>query len=137
MDRISLEITELTKDTIRFVLSNCDVSLANALRRVMISEVPTMAIHMVNIYENTSVLHDEFLTQRLALIPFVSDSVDKYKYTWECDCNPGDGECQTCKTYFALSVKNNHSEIREVETLAKVGDVLGYRTPVREYAYPG
>ena len=49
MDRISLEILELTKDTIRFTLSNCDVSLANALRRVMISEVPTMAIHMVNI----------------------------------------------------------------------------------------
>lgn len=86
MDRISLEIIDLTKDTIRFTLSNCDVSLANALRRVMISEVPTMAIHMVNIYENTSVLHDEFLTQRLALIPFVSDQVDRYKYTWECDC---------------------------------------------------
>jgi DNA-directed RNA polymerase II subunit RPB3 len=69
--------------------------MANALRRVMISEVPTMAIHMVNIYENTSVLHDEFITQRLALIPFLSESVDKYKYTWECDCNAdSSNQCQ-------------------------------------------
>jgi DNA-directed RNA polymerase II subunit RPB3 len=54
-----------------------------------------MAIHMVNIYENTSVLHDEFITQRLALIPFLSESVDKYKYTWECDCNAdSSNQCQ-------------------------------------------
>jgi DNA-directed RNA polymerase alpha subunit len=46
--------------------------MANALRRVIISEIPTMAAHMTYIYENTSVLHDEFLTQRIGLIPFYS-----------------------------------------------------------------
>jgi DNA-directed RNA polymerase alpha subunit len=30
--------------TVRFVLSNCDVSVANALRRVMIAEVPVIIL---------------------------------------------------------------------------------------------
>ena len=73
-----------------------------------------MAVHLVNIYENTSVLHDEFLVQRIALIPFVSDAIDKYKYTWECDCGENPDECQICKVYFVLQVKNEDAAIREV-----------------------
>jgi DNA-directed RNA polymerase alpha subunit len=37
MDRAGIEILELSRDTIRFALFNCDVSLANALRRVIIA----------------------------------------------------------------------------------------------------
>jgi len=86
MDKISIEILELTPDFIQFALTGCDVSLANALRRIMIAEVPTLATHLVSISENTSVLHDEFLCQRIGLIPFVSDMVDDFKYPWACIC---------------------------------------------------
>ena len=34
-----IEVQELTDDKIVFKLTNCDTSLANALRRVLISEV--------------------------------------------------------------------------------------------------
>ena len=59
----------MTDLTLRFILSDCDVSVANALRRVMIAEVPvinwihnqTMAIHFVDMIENTSPLMDEML----------------------------------------------------------------------------
>jgi len=40
-------------------------SIANTLRRIMISEIPTMAIEFVNIKGNTSCLHDEHLALRL------------------------------------------------------------------------
>lgn len=39
-----LEIIELRDDFIKFVLSNTDVSMANALRRVMIAEVCRLSI---------------------------------------------------------------------------------------------
>ena len=78
MEKISIEILELSSESIKFALTGCDVSLAHALRRVVIAEVPTLAPHLVSILENTSVLHDEFLCQRIGLIPFVSDAVDDF-----------------------------------------------------------
>lgn len=77
----AIEILELKEDSITFVLSKTDTSIANALRRIMISEVPTMAIDLVEIENNTSVLHDEFIAHRLGLIPLTSSKMDKFNYT--------------------------------------------------------
>ena len=56
-----------------FEISGIDVSLANALRRIMIAEVPTVAIESVYMWNNTSVMHDEVLSHRLGLIPIMVD----------------------------------------------------------------
>ncbi|KAJ9079437.1 DNA-directed RNA polymerase core subunit rpc40, variant 2 [Entomophthora muscae] len=56
-----------------FDLVGVDASFANALRRILIAEVPTMAIENVYILNNTSVIQDEVLAHRLGLIPFVAD----------------------------------------------------------------
>lgn len=47
-----------------------DASLANAYRRILLSEIPTLAIENVYIENNTSVIQDEVLAHRLGLIPF-------------------------------------------------------------------
>ncbi|POR30871.1 DNA-directed RNA polymerases I and III subunit RPAC1 [Tolypocladium paradoxum] len=53
-----------------FSLVGLDASLANAFRRILISEIPTLAIENVYIENNTSVIQDEVLAHRLGLIPF-------------------------------------------------------------------
>ncbi|KYK56860.1 DNA-directed RNA polymerases I and III 40 kDa polypeptide [Drechmeria coniospora] len=53
-----------------FSLVGLDASLANAFRRILISEIPTLAIENVYIENNTSVVQDEVLAHRLGLIPF-------------------------------------------------------------------
>lgn len=52
-----------------FSIIGIDASLANAIRRILIAEVPTLAIEQVFVNNNTSVLADEVLAHRLGLIP--------------------------------------------------------------------
>lgn len=68
-----VEILDLRDDFIKFELFETDASVANALRRVMIAEVPTLAIDLVTIEINTSVMTDEFLAHRLGMIPLFFD----------------------------------------------------------------
>lgn len=79
-----LKVRELRDTYCEFELSDTDASVANALRRVMISWVPTIAIDLVEIEQNTSVLNDEFIAHRLGMIPLVSTRlVDRMKTRYE------------------------------------------------------
>jgi len=64
-----IEILSIAPHAISFILSETDTSMANALRRIMIAEVPTLAIDLVEYSENSSVLNDEYIAHRLGLIP--------------------------------------------------------------------
>lgn len=46
-----------------------DAAVANAFRRILMAEIPTLAIEYVFVHNNTSVIQDEVLAQRLGLIP--------------------------------------------------------------------
>ena len=108
---LSIKILQLSKTLIKFELKGVDLSVANALRRIMISEVPIMAIDSVTINANTSVLHDEYISHRLGLIPFNSSSSDEYEYSRDCLC---EGYCSKCAVEFALKVKGDRGRITEV-----------------------
>lgn len=80
----------------KFTLSGLNVSLANALRRVILSEIPVVAIqtdthesNQCNIEINTTRLHNEILKQRLSCIPIYlgPDELELFpgKYQLEVD----------------------------------------------------
>jgi DNA-directed RNA polymerases I and III subunit RPAC1 len=52
-----------------FSFIGVDASIANAFRRILIAEIPTLAVEYVFIHLNTSVIQDEVLASRLGLIP--------------------------------------------------------------------
>ncbi|GJN26950.1 hypothetical protein PR202_gb14919 [Eleusine coracana subsp. coracana] len=68
-----IEINQLTVDDMEFDLIGIDESMANAFRRILIAEVPTMAIEKIFMVDNTSVIADEVLSHRLGLIPLDAD----------------------------------------------------------------
>ncbi|XP_027063281.1 uncharacterized protein [Coffea arabica] len=70
---LRVEVVRLTEDDIEFDLIGIDASLANAFRRILIAELPTIAIEKVLIANNTSVIQDEVLAHRLGLIPLQVD----------------------------------------------------------------
>jgi DNA-directed RNA polymerase II subunit RPB3 len=97
-----IEVVQVRDDFIEFYLLKADLSFANSLRRVMIAEVPTMAIDMVNIKANTSPLFDEFIAHRLGLIPLTSGDIGRYEYSRKCLCSE---PCELCSVQFYLKVK--------------------------------
>ncbi|KAF8312317.1 RBP11-like subunits of RNA polymerase [Clavulina sp. PMI_390] len=74
--RLTVAVTSLSEVAIEFDLVGVDASIANAFRRALIAEVPTMAIEHVYIYDNTGVVQDEVLAQRLGLIPLQVEAED-------------------------------------------------------------
>jgi len=64
-----VDILHMSSQEIKFVLSDTDISMANTLRRILIAEVPTLAIDLVEFHENSSCLNDEYIAHRLGLIP--------------------------------------------------------------------
>mmetsp|Transcript_49982 Transcript_49982/g.140888 ORF Transcript_49982/g.140888 Transcript_49982/m.140888 type:complete len:346 (-) Transcript_49982:181-1218(-) len=65
----SISITNMNEDIVEFDMIGIDPPIANAFRRILIAEVPTVAIGQVTIYQNTGVIHDENLAHRLGLVP--------------------------------------------------------------------
>ena len=106
-----ISIIELTTDTIKFVLYDTDLSIANALRRILLAEIPTLAIDLVEIENNTSVLCDEFLSHRLGLIPLTSSAIRKFLYTRDCTCMQN---CPGCSVELNLNVKCTDDSTLEV-----------------------
>ena len=49
---MDIKLLSREQDTVRFVLSDVSSAFANGLRRIMISEIPVMAIDDVMILEN-------------------------------------------------------------------------------------
>lgn len=88
---------------IRFFLSGVEVSIVNALRRIMLAEVPTMAIDDVIVIENSSPMRDEMVAQRLGLIPLKSD-LDSYVLPEDCDCQSEMG-CNKCSVTLTLDAE--------------------------------
>src|SRR2546430_16616580 len=86
----------------RFVLSDVSPAFANAIRRIILAEVPVMAIEDVMILENSSVMYDEILAHRLGLIPITTDQ--SYNLPEECTCRSERG-CEKCRASFSLEVE--------------------------------
>jgi DNA-directed RNA polymerase II subunit RPB3 len=111
-----IQIESLTETTIKFRMQHVSLAYANALRRIMISEVPTMAVEFVTIRENTTPLHDEFLAHRLGMIPLYSNAVENFNYPAECACQDNSVICSVCSVKFTLKVKNTGEDVMDVTT---------------------
>lgn len=67
-----IEINE-AENSLVFDMIGVEAPIANALRRILLSEVPTMAIETILLFQNTSIIQDEVLSHRLGLIPIMAD----------------------------------------------------------------
>ncbi|MEM2094913.1 MAG: DNA-directed RNA polymerase subunit D [Candidatus Bathyarchaeia archaeon] len=99
---MQVRILEARGNTLRFYINGLDIEVANALRRTMIADVPTMAVEDVMIVENTSPIRDEVLAHRLGLVPLKTD-LESYVPRELCECRSelGCGKCSVTLTLEA------------------------------------
>jgi DNA-directed RNA polymerase subunit D len=102
-----MDIKLLSKDKegkkISFALTGTTDWFVNTIRRLMIEEVPTLAIEDVEFRDNDSALYDEIIAHRLGLIPIKTD-LKSYNLPAECTCK-GKG-CNKCKLKMILKAKS-------------------------------
>ncbi len=98
-----IEILEKTDDYMRFIVKGVNVPFVNALRRIMLTEVPAMAMDELVILENSSMLNDEILAHRMGFIPLKTD-LDSYNLPEECTCKSEFG-CNLCRLTLTLEAE--------------------------------
>ena len=114
------------KDIFRFTLSGVNVSLANALRRIILNDIPTVVFRTETygdnqciIATNTSRLHNEIIKQRLSCIPIFSDDLTELpgNYIMEVDVTNNTDHIVFVTTQdFRIINKKNGNKLTEQET---------------------
>ena len=70
---LSIKILEKSDREIKFIIGGVTPAFVNAIRRVLISEIPIMSFDEIVFLENTSVLYDEIIAHRIGLVPIKND----------------------------------------------------------------
>ena len=74
-----------------FSLIGVDASIANAFRRILIAEIPTLAIETCYFMNNTSVIADEVLAHRLGMVPLKASLNGLRWMKWYVKADPENG----------------------------------------------
>lgn len=98
---MDIDILELSENAMKFILYDVTSSFANGIRRAMISDVPKLAIEYLKIYDNTSVLYDEQIGLRLALVPLKMQE----NYIPQSNCSCDYKGCQNCEVSMRLDAE--------------------------------
>ena len=105
---VNIKITNNNNARLEFTLSGVDVAFANMIRRIMISEIPILAIEFVEIKHNTCYKSDT-LAHIIGLCPIESSSSSLLMHCKHCQ-----SFCEKCSIPLILEVKN------DTDTLLKV-----------------
>lgn len=99
-----------------FILKDSNPVYANTLRRLMIDEVPTMAIEEIEFAKNNSILYDETIAHRLGLVPLKTD-LKSYNLPDKCKCE-GKG-CSRCQLKLVLKATKGTGTVYSSELKSK------------------
>lgn len=113
----SMDVVQKEDQRIIIKFNNVPRQYVNAIRRLSISEVPTLAIDDVVILDNSSVMHDEAIAHRLGLIPLRTD-LSRFVMPHDCDCKSTLG-CSKCRVLLVLD-----SEASEKTKVVTSGELL-------------
>lgn len=99
--KLTIKVIFIQGMEMEFDMIGYDPAIVNAVRRILLSEVPSVAIEKVYLYQNTSVMQDEVLAHRMGLIPL---KADPRLFQWKAKDAPDEGTEQDTLE-FTLNIK--------------------------------
>lgn len=122
----------IKNDLLNFDLDNqsdkINISLANAIRRTIISDISTYTIDekTVNFYTNNSILNNEFLAHRLALIPIISNlpNMNYEKLLISCNKINNSENIESIYANDFICINSETTEVLENDILFKYPNIL-------------
>ncbi|MFX1259081.1 MAG: DNA-directed RNA polymerase subunit D [Promethearchaeota archaeon] len=100
---MNLKVIEKNEHKLTFIIEGISIEMANAIRRIILSELPVFAIDEVIILKNDSPLYDEIVAHRLGMIPLKTD-LEHYNLPQDCEC--GGYGCSLCQVSLTCEVTN-------------------------------
>ena len=97
---MKVEVKELKPKKAVLKIENTSPYFVNSFRRIMLADLPKLAVDDVVIYDNTSALFDEIIAHRLGMVPIPTD-LSLLTFRDECVCK-GKG-CPNCTVRYTLS----------------------------------
>jgi DNA-directed RNA polymerase subunit D len=104
---MNLEVLEQTDYKLKFIIEGISVEMVNALRHIILTEIPVMAIDEVIILKNDSPLYDEVVAHRLGLIP-LKTNLKNYNLPRDCEC--GGYGCSLCQVSLTCEITNTSNK---------------------------
>jgi DNA-directed RNA polymerase subunit D len=104
---MNLEVLEQADYKLKFIIEGITVEMVNALRHIILTEIPVMAIDEVIILKNDSPLYDEVVAHRLGLIP-LKTNLKNYNLPRDCEC--GGYGCSLCQVSLTCEVTNTSNK---------------------------
>ena len=110
---MKIKVLSAAPEAMRLLIEETEPAYANALRRVLVADVPKMAIEDVEFhlgpiraedgkeYESVSPLFDEMIAHRLGLIPIPTD-LGLYNRRADCPNCHGEG-CPNCTIIYSVN----------------------------------
>lgn len=118
---MKLENFKAKGNGLEFTLKDASVAFANAIRKAILTEIPCMAVDSIDLYENSSVMFDEYVAHRIGMVPIETPKpyVDKPReviFTLEAE-GP--------KTVYSKEMKSSDPKVKPVYDtmpIIKLGD---------------
>ena len=124
-----INIDEIDNNYLRFTLKDVNVSVANSIRRIILSEIPVIVLrtspyeqNKVKIITNTTRLNNEIIKQRLSCIPVMINDMtfplDKYQLEIDKKNNDDQIDFVTTNDFVILDIQTGNylkeSDVRKI-----------------------
>ena len=122
---LDIVVVHSEDELLEFDIIGIDVCYSNAIRRLILSDVPTMAIASVIVRKNRATLPEDVLAHRFGLIPLKADP-RKFDFCPQNEYNESNSLEFECKVKFHVKKESGKSSTSSKSEHLRKGEFMDF-----------